>query len=121
MGEFKKSFGVLFRKLQSDKKALLTVSVGVLGMLLVLLSEIPLTGNDSKDANVTQNGFYNDELERETEKLISEIEGAGKVSVMLTYEATEETVWAKEIKEKTNGEDSSDMEEKYIIVDTAQG
>lgn len=121
MGEFKKNFGVLFRKLQSDKKALLTVSVGVLGMLLVLLSEIPLTGNDSKDANVTQNGFYNDELERETEKLISEIEGAGKVSVMLTYEATEETVWAKEIKEKTNGEDSSDMEEKYIIVDTAQG
>ena len=122
MAELKNQFGETFQRLKKDKKALLTVVVGVLGMLLVLLSELPISesGKDKKD-NVSQSEFYSDDLERETEKLISQIEGAGKVSVMLTYEATEETVWAKEVNEKNEGENSTDVEEKYIIVDTSQG
>lgn len=122
MAELKNQFGEMFKKLKNDKKALLTVIIGILGMLLVLLSELPLTeGNKDTDVKTTQSEFHNDDLERETERLISQIDGAGKVSVMLTYEAAEETVWAKDVNEKTDGNGSDDTEEKYIIVDTSQG
>ncbi len=122
MAELKNQLGEMLRKLKKDKKALLTVSVGVLGMLLVLLSELPLTDSDTyKKEDASQGEFYNDDLVRQTEKLISQIEGAGKVSVMLTYEATEETVWAKDVNEKSEGEGGADTEEKYIIVDTSDG
>ena len=122
MAELKNQFGEMLHKLKKDKKALLTVAIGVLGMLLVLLSELPMSddGADKKE-NMSQGEFYRDDLERETEKLISQIEGAGKVSVMLTYEATEETVWAKDANKKSEGEGGTDTEERYIIVDTSDG
>lgn len=122
MAEFKSQFDEIIRRLKNDKKALLTVIIGILGMLLVLLSEIPIAVNGDDTAEKTAHSeFYNDNLERETEKLISEIEGAGSVSVMLTYDATEETVWAKDVNEKREGEGGADTEEKYIIVDTSDG
>lgn len=122
MAEFKSQLAEVLRKLKNDKKALLTVIIGILGMILVLLSEIPIAGNgDSKAGKTSQSEFYSDDLERETEKLISQIEGAGQVSVMLTYEATEERVWAKDVSTKKEGGESADTEEKHIIVDTSQG
>lgn len=112
----------MMRKLKNDKKALLTVIIGILGMLLVLLSEIPAAGNaGNKTETASQGEFYSDDLERKTEKLISQIEGAGEVSVMLTYEATEERVWAKDVSTKKEDDKSADTEEKHIIVDTSQG
>lgn len=122
MADLKSQFGDMLKKLKNDKKALLTVAVGILGMLLVLLSELPFTESAKAQADTTSQGeFYTDDLERKTEKLISQIEGAGKVSVMLTYEATRETVWAKDVNSKTQGSEGADTEEKYIIVDTDQG
>lgn len=122
MAEMKNQFGEIMKKLKQDKKALLTVVVGLIGMTLVLLSELP-SAFDGKTESVadTESQFYNDDLERETERLISQIEGAGKVSVMLTYEATEETVWARDVKTGESGNDNTDKEEKYIIMDTSQG
>ena len=122
MADFKSRLTEMMKKLKNDKKALLTVIIGLLGMLLVLLSEIPSSvSGDGKSEKTVQTEFYNDNLERETEILISKIEGAGKVSVMLTYEATEETVWAKDINSKNGGGESADKEEKHIIVDTSAG
>lgn len=122
MGEFKSQFGEMLKKLKKDKKALLTVAVGVLGMLLVLLSELPFAGQTKPQNDTSTEGEYcTEELERKTEELISQIEGAGKVSVMLTYEATSETVWAKDTDSKKEGNENDDIQEKYIIIDTDQG
>ena len=107
-----------FGKLKKDKKAFLTVTIGIVGMLLVLLSELPLLSSDgSKKTETEGTSYYNRSIEEDTERLISEIRGVGKVSVMLTYESSEETVWAKDSEEKNGRDGDGTYNEKHIIVD----
>lgn len=120
MAELKRGLAETFKKLKKDKKALFTVVIGIIGMLLVLLSELPLFSGEQK-SDVDRSSCFNGSLEQDTEKLISKIKGAGKVSVMLTYDSTEETVWAKDSDEKSQENGESDISEKHIIVDAYDG
>ena len=108
-------------KLKKDKKALLTVAVGITGMLLVMLSELPSFSSGEATAAMQKDTYISNSLEKDTEKLISEIRGAGKVSVMLTYDCSEETVWAKDCDEKIEDGGKSNSESKHIIIDSADG
>ena len=121
MNEFTSGITETLRKLKKDKKALLTLAVGIGGMLLILLSEIPVS-EASQQKNVSQQAEnFSRELEEETEKLISKIKGAGRVSVMLTYESSEERVWAMDKEEKIQSDGESDIDERYIIIDADEG
>ena len=121
MAELKRGFKETFERLKKDKKAFFTVVIGIVGMLLVLLSELPLFSGETKRSVDRESTYLNRSLEEQTEKLVSQIKGAGKVSVMLTYESSEENVWAKDkdTREKPGGE--SDESEKHIIIDAADG
>lgn len=121
MSEIKKSFSELIKRVCKDKKALFTVLAGLLGVLLILISEIPFSSAESKNKDTYESGYMNKDLENEVEKLISQVKGAGKVSVMLTYESNEEHVFAKDTESKTQGQEESQMSQKHIIVDSSSG
>ena len=109
----------LIKKLLKDKKALLTVIIGITGMLLVLLSELP-SFSDEDEVKADESFFYQ-QLEQRAEKLISQIDGAGKVSVMLTYASTEETVWATDTRNQSRDTTGSELISEHIILDTDNG
>ena len=108
-------------KLKKDKKAFFTVIIGVAGMLLVLLSELPGIAGEKKAAVKDDASYISDSIEQDTERLISKIRGAGKVSVMLTYESSEERIWAKDSDEKIQSGEQSSLSGKHIIIDTSDG
>lgn len=116
----KKSLTEALKKLKKDKKAFLSVVLGIAGMLLVLASDLNFSESTKKGENEINSNVYYQNLEESTERLISQINGAGKVSVMLTYESSQEYVWAKDKEASDNSEGKSDVEEKHIIIDAGQ-
>lgn len=89
----------VLRSLQNGKgRTSLAVAVGVLAMLLLLLSELLPSSSTQKTAvsavptaAVSQ---YQTQLEQQLEELISQLQGAGKTTVMVTLTTGEETVYA---------------------------
>lgn len=87
------------RSLQGGKgRTSLAVAVGVLAMLLLLLSEFLPSGNTQKAAASTAQtatvSQYQTQLEQQLEELISQLQGAGRTTVMVTLTAGEETIYA---------------------------
>lgn len=121
MSEMRKGFADTLNRLKKDKKALLTVIAGITGMLLVLLSELPLFSGNVKNENQSETVYMNQSIQEDTERLISQIKGAGKVSVMLTYEVSEERVWATDRDTRVKSDGESDESEKHIIIDSSDG
>ncbi len=63
-------------------------------------------------------------LEQQMEKVLSQVEGAGQVKVMLTYRTTKENVWEKEeISEqvKKGEEQSNRLEQKVVLSEDSKG
>ena len=87
------------RSLQSNKnRTALAVTVGVMAMLLLLLSELLPSSNTQKTAASTVRTVvvsqYQTQLEQQLEGLISQLQGAGRTTVMVTLTTGEETVYA---------------------------
>lgn len=79
----------------SRNRAALAVAVGVLAMLLILLSEIfPQTEQNAPAGQEESTLAYQTQLEQRLEKLISQMNGAGKTTVMVTLETGEEAIYA---------------------------
>lgn len=118
MGEFSEKLSALTEKIMKDKKALFIVALAIAGMLLILFSD---DSNDIKELSVSETASeFRENYEEELEKLISKIEGAGRVSVMITYESGEESVFASDKEESfRNGEQK--IKNDYIIVDGENG
>lgn len=89
----------VLRSLQNGKgRTSLAVAVGVLAMLLLLLSEL-LPGSSTQKTAVSAVptavvSQYQTQLEQQLEELISQLQGAGKTTVMVTLTTGEETVYA---------------------------
>lgn len=85
-------------------RAALAFLIGGLAMLLILLSELfPTQANTtSQQENRTTNAIdYQAQLETRLEELISQMEGAGKTTVMLTLESSEEMIYAVDTRSDT--------------------
>lgn len=108
----------LFAKIKKDKKTLMIIIVGFIGMFLVLASEIGAEKEVKNNNKVSEvNIFSEKELAEEAEKLIESIAGAGKTKIMITYESYEETVYAYDKDENINAQGERDFTSKYIILD----
>ncbi|MBO5937643.1 MAG: hypothetical protein J6Q79_08570 [Clostridia bacterium] len=109
----------LFEKLRSDKKAIFIISAGIIGMLLILLSD---TGTSDKTASTETNAnksyISQQELAGEVEKLIESIDGAGRCKVMITYNSFDETVYAYDKDENISAQGETDYSGKYVIIDS---
>ena len=86
----------LLEKCRRDKnRAALAVAVGVLAMLLILISELLPQADKTVSSGQEQSALaYQTQLEQRLEKLISQMSGAGKTTVMVTLETGEEAVYA---------------------------
>ncbi len=112
----KEKLFLLFEKIKKDKKSLLIVAIGLLGMILVSVSELIPGSEAATDEKTAVYSFENNDEKSELEQIISEIKGVGKVSVMLTYEGTNENIYANNVSQQKKDTESR-TEEEYIILD----
>lgn len=86
----------LLEKCRRDKnRAALAAAVGVLAMMLILISELFPQADKTVSSGQEQSALaYQTQLEQRLEKLISQMSGAGKTTVMVTLETGEESVYA---------------------------
>ncbi len=106
-----------------SKKIKIIVAVGLIGMLLILASEM-LGSNDKVQKNEESVQFsYSDytlQLENKLTDVISSIQGVGECRVMITLENTTESVYATNNENKSDDK-SSNRKDEYVFYDSAQG
>ena len=81
---------------QKENRARLAVLLGAAAMLLILLSELftPSGKTAAASAAPADDNVYRQQLEQQLSDLITQGEGAGKATVMITLESGEETIYA---------------------------
>ena len=126
----------IFNVLEEEKYKKVIIVVGILGILLIFLSnffkkeKVIETRVDNSQVTVEQ---YTEQLEKNLKGIVSSIKGAGDCRVLVTVENGKEIVYATQAKknveateDKTNGETtrkqkSDDSETKYITMKDADG
>lgn len=122
--------------LKGDKKIKFIVAVGILGIILILLSDVFAPNKENK-ATTTASDYSlsqeNQELEKQIYDMVATIDGVGRAKVIVTLENSAENIYAKEEKRNTDvtkdaqgGQDTKttqkdSTEEKYIFVDDPDG
>lgn len=101
----------LSEKLKKDKKLLLTVAAGILGIVFIVISEFIPKSSYKKAETGEQNknsvSSYEETLEKRLESIISSVDGAGRVQVMVTLDTSEQTQYAKDEKENSKSGDNA--------------
>lgn len=118
----------LSEKLKKEKKLLLTVAAGILGIVFIVISEFIPKSSYKKAETGEQNknsvSSYEETLEKRLESIISSVDGAGRVQVMVTLDTSEQTQYAKDEKENSKSGDKSSeksYEKKYVLTDDDGG
>ena len=116
----------------SQNRVRLLVAVGLLGMGLILCSEL-LAGEEPKKSepamkqpeqqNVQQS---EQKLQQRLEEIISQIDGVGECSVMLTFEESERSVYAVEDsvsqeQDRQTNSGSSTSQKRLVLVENGEG
>ncbi len=111
-------------KFPEDKKIKLVVILGIIGMVLIGLSQIISTDNEKLTEDIVplslETDNYKKSIENELEIILRSIEGVGEVEVMLTIEGTTEYIYAEEYQienEKSADTNSDSYQNKYVMVD----
>ncbi|MBQ7638641.1 MAG: hypothetical protein IJS90_07055 [Clostridia bacterium] len=102
-------------KLLSDKKALGLIGIFLFGLCLLFLSGT--SSGKTKTASVkTDDGRceIERELEQRAERLLSGVDGVGKVKILITVESVSEDIFAQD---EQRDVDSGKSSEEYVIVD----
>ncbi len=119
-----------------DKKVKIIVAIGVLGIILILLSEF-LSPNQNQGEDVqassTSLSMSNETMQQQVYDLVISIDGVGRAKVMVTLENSVEYVYAKQEKtdtdvtrdisdgQSTKASQKEKTEETYIFVDGSGG
>ena len=110
-----KTITELKEKIIADKKALVLIAVFFVGIVLFCLSGI---SSDKTKNTVSATDSVRETIEKEmeqrAEKLLSSVEGVGKVKVLITVESINEVLYAKD--EQTD-ENAGKYSGEYVIVD----
>lgn len=112
----------LFDKIRkSDKKLKIALALGLVGILLLTVSEVmPKKSDSDKGKSELSYADYTKQLEEETAELISSIDGVGECRVMLTLKTSNESIYAKNTEENSStGNYSFDSE--YVLYDGENG
>lgn len=105
-----------FERFKKDKKTVLIVSVALMGFILIFLSELIPDNKNTEQNKYEQNLFVGSSSKSNLEEIISKVQGVGKVSVMVTYEGSEENIYAINESEQVNENDVKTNEE-YLVID----
>lgn len=105
--------------LAAQNKTKLIVIIGLLGMGLIMLSELLPDGGNEEDKSIVSDNVitddtdtYKKEIESELKDIIGKINGVGDLEVMVTIEGTTEYVYAEEL-DTDNDKDGEKTSEKY--------
>lgn len=124
----------LFRK--DGKQGKGSLWIGVLGAAVLLIGGLFTDGEtaEAKGASVMTNSVlsaeaYEQALEVRLEELLSRVEGAGEVSVMVTLESTEQAVYAQTVQKSSDttqtqqngGSERSSYTADYVLIETGGG
>lgn len=117
----------------SQKRVQLLVAVGLLGMGLILCSEL-LAGEESKEnepaaaepAQQQTSQQTEQQLQHRLEEIISQIDGVGECSVMLTFGESERSVYAVEDsvsqeQDRQADSGSSSSQKKLVLIEDGEG
>ncbi len=109
------------------------VAIGFVGILLSLVSCLWQGGGDTESAepaNSVSTEEYQQKLQKQVSDMVSQIDGVGTASVMITLENGVENVYANSEKKSTDTQGNassgqntnrSDQEQDVVIVDGADG
>ncbi len=115
---------LISEKLKLDKKIVIIALAGVMGIILLIISEmLPTEKEETAQVQPPQQTSYTqyaENIEEKLQKLISSIQGAGKTQVMVTLESSDENVYATESK-RVDGENNSSYENSIIVVENDGG
>ncbi len=107
----------------SDKKRKIIIALGLVGVLLLLLSEVLPTGVNKKAEEKQQSPSYSEyvaKLETDTASLISTIDGVGRCQVMITLREGTENIYARNADEEIR-DGSNSAKHEYVLYDGEQG
>lgn len=96
--------------INSPKRNTYIVIAGIVVVMLIVFSDCSNADNDNVATSTTEAFDYNEYstlLEDKVQRIVESIEGAGKCSVMITLEKTEEYVFFTEEKISTNTEEET--------------
>lgn len=96
-------------------KQKIIVSIGIVGIVLILLSELVPT-NVTSNENTTARDYsqYVEQLENDTASIISSISGVGKCKIMITLVETDENVFAQN-KDESYSDSSNSSKSEYVL------
>lgn len=110
------------KKIKQNKKSLSLLCMGVVALALLIMGELPAFFEEEA-VSVTDTSQYSaryiEATQKELQKMLEKIDGAGQVRVMLTLESCYENIYAKAYdNEKKISESSTDesIAEEYVIV-----
>lgn len=99
---------------QKYKYALIILLVGILMLCLGSPRDAPEDKQPQEDNQIST--FNLNEFESSLEKQLSSIDGAGQVSLLLSIEDTEETVYASNTRKSTSGEANNTYENDLSVI-----
>jgi len=106
-----------------SKKIKIIVAIGLIGIVLIFMSDIFMdnnkTKNESKDNRYSYDE-YTENLENKLKKVVSNIDGVGECEVMITLQNTNENVYATDVEIKNDG-DSTNQKDEYVLYDSDNG
>jgi len=109
----------LIKSFKTNRKLVIILIIGLCGILLIFISETD-NKSDVNEESVAENDFssedYSLSLEKRLKELLSSIEGAGEVNVMVTLKSSDENVYAVNENIK-NDENSKTYTGNYVILD----
>lgn len=108
-----------FREKKLSKKSIILIVGAVVVAAGLLLSELTPETNEATEDNTVYAEQYIKQTEKNLQKLLGEIDGAGNVKVMLTVDTCYENVYAKGYNSKarkTENGTENELSEEYIIV-----
>ena len=123
-----------FEYLKGDKGRKILIIIGIVGIILILLSEfLPASSNNNTKTQVFSSKQYTQDLENQLATLVSGIEGAGKTNVMVTLEDSGDNVYAVQENKNTDttqnvqgssvteNQQTDQTDQQYIIIDDSNG
>ncbi len=131
MDSLKQKLKDIVSKVSTDKKTLFIVLAGIVGVVILVISEFIPEGEKTKNSDeevqvsnysIENHYEYAEMLEKKLTDIISSIDGAGTAKVMITLESSSEAVYAQN--DKTDMESGDENNEKiskendYVLIKT---
>lgn len=106
----------IINRIKKDKKLLLIMLLGFLGMILLLVSGF--FAGDKSEASDGKNdtASLQRQIEKDLTELLKSVDGVGKVKVMVTLDCLEERIIAQD-NETVNENGAYETKNEYVLVE----